>query len=647
MNKKIKIILIFIFLTISFLAYSFFPILTYKQTDNKPWNIYILDRFWKVITDKQTKWWYKKADLILIDSKLVKSIIQIEDKDFYNHYWVSIKSKLRALYQNIKYQKIISWGSTITEQYIKNKYFPLEKRTILQKLREALVAFIYDISHPKKDILLWYLHNVYMWNNLYWIDTAAKIYFNKDINNLSDEEITILVSLIHNPWIKSLKEKHFQKYFSLVKTRLWFDFKRKIKKLNKLQNIDKLPFVTQRVIENNRDLNQIPKTSIDLDFSLFVKEQLNKVLKDLKKNNVTNWAVLIIDPKTQEVLVYQGSKDFYAQDIDWQVDVIKAKRQPWSTLKPFLYLLALKSGVDIDKFILDIESQYNSFKKNKVYISENYSLKEYGLVRFKKAIWNSLNNASVRLAKELWLKKVWDFFKLYWLKLDYPPEYYWYSMVLWNPDISLENLVLSYINLLPDYTVQARKLQFSHWSFDYNNLVYKRNKLKDDKIDPEKFLLYQILKNPDNRDISFWVNSILNTSIYQAVKTGTSSDFRDNWIVSYNPDLIVWIWMWNNDNSSMKWVTWITGAWYLWHQIIEYAINHNIIQDKQYKIPNWIEKFYYCLDENCNQKESSYKKKQTKYHSAIKSGIFSQKDIYENLDDYEKRKLKNLWYRIE
>ncbi len=219
-------------------------------------------------------------------------------------------------------------------------------------------------------------------------------------------------------------------------------------------------------------------------------------------------------------------------------------------------------------------------------------------------------------------------------------------MVLWNPDISLENLVLSYINLLPDYVIHSRNLQFFHWSSDYNELVYKRNRLKNNKIDPEKFLLYQILKNPDNRDISFWVNSILNTSIYQAVKTGTSSDFRDNWIVSYNPDLIVWIWMWNNDNSSMKWVTWITWAWYLWHQIITYAIKKHIIQDKNYAIPKQIEKFYYCLDKKCNQKEASYKKKQTKYYSAIKDWIFDKKDIYEKLDDYEKRRLKELGYEI-
>jgi membrane carboxypeptidase/penicillin-binding protein PbpC len=160
-------------------------------------------------------------------------------------------------------------------------------------------------------------------------------------------------------------------------------------------------------------------------------------------------------------------------------------------------------------------------------------------------------------------------------------------------------------------------------------------------------LLYQVLKNPDNRDISFWVNSILNTSIYQAVKTWTSSDFRDNWIISYHPDLIVWIWVWNNDNSSMQWVTWITGAWYLWHQIIEYAIKNHIIQDVKYKIPNKVEKFYYCLDKDCIKKQASFKKKSTTYFSAINDWIYDKRDLFENLDEYELNRLNSLWFKIK
>jgi membrane carboxypeptidase/penicillin-binding protein PbpC len=101
---------------------------------------------------------------------------------------------------------------------------------------------------------------------------------------------------------------------------------------------------------------------------------------------VTNGAIFAMIPSTGEILVYQGSKNFYARDIDGQVDVIQSLRQPGSTVKPFLYLMALESGANPDDLLLDIESEYNSFQEGSVYISENYSLKEYGLVRLKKAL---------------------------------------------------------------------------------------------------------------------------------------------------------------------------------------------------------------------------------------------------------------------
>lgn len=101
----------------------------------------------------------------------------------------------------------------------------------------------------------------------------------------------------------------------------------------------------------------------------------------------------------------------------------------------------------------------------------------------------------------------------------------------------------------------------------------------------ENFLLYDILSDPDNRDVSFGVNSVLNTSIPQAVKTGTSSDFRDNLVVSYHPDFVIGVWVGNNDNSSMQGVTGISGAGYIWKQIIEKAISLGYIRDQKIEIP--------------------------------------------------------------
>ncbi len=610
MKKTITTLLLI--LTVSFLTYCFFPVVFYKWDNQNIWRIYLQDRNGIVITDKAKPDWYKLDDQNYnLESEFIKSLIKIEDKNYFSHFWVDILSKLWALKTNIFSWKIISWWSTITEQYIKNKYFKNHKRTYLQKLREFIISFSFNFftfqgKYPQgdgfenKDIILNnYLNNLYFWNNIYWLNTAIEVYFKKNnLNNLTQEEITILISLINNPWVKHLEEKNFSAYFEKVKNKLWYNFEKTIFKLKKKENIDIFPHVTNNKIK-----------TIDSELQQYAKDILNKTLDELKNKNVTNWAIFAIDPKTREVLLYQGSSDFNSSEIDWQVDVIKALRQPWSTMKPFLYLMALENWANPDDLILDLESQYNSFQKWKTYISNNYSLKEYWLVRFKKALWNSLNNASVRLARELWLNEVYDFYKNYGFKLDKTPEHYGYSLVLWNPSIKLEDLVKSYSKLL-----------------DLDNI--------------NKFLLYDILSDPDNRDLSFWVNSILNTSIQQAVKTWTSSDFRDNLIVSYHPDFVIWIWIGNNDNSSMVWVTWITWAGYIWHHIIEKATRLWYITDKKINIPDGIVEWEYCLDEKCFRKELIYKKEWKKYNSRLIENKFSIEDLFEKLSLSEIERLK-------
>ncbi len=608
MKKKKIIYSVFLLLTVSFLVYCFYPVFIYKENIvTSPWNIILFDRKWVLITDKAKKWWYKivlNKNINLKKIKVIRNIIEVEDKKYYDHFWVNILSKFRAFKDNILWKRI-SWWSTITEQFIKNKYFKESKRSYLQKLREATLAIYFSIIRDKNEILIEYLDNIYLWNQIYWIKSASLVYFWKsNLEELNNEEITLLISLINNPWIQSLGEKQFNLYFEKVKTKLGFNFKKKIFKLNKKENIDIFPFVTNNNI-----------TTIDSDLQQFWKDILNQTIKELEWKNVTNWAIFALNPKNWEILIYQWSKSFYSSDIDWQVDVIKALRQPWSTMKPFLYLLALESWANPDDLIIDIESEYNSFVKWKTYISENYSLKEYGLVRFKKALWNSFNNATVRLAKELWIQEVYNFYKSYWFQLNNNAEYYWYSLVLWNPSISLENLVNSYVRLLPDTK--------------------------------EKFLLYDILKDPDNRDISFWVNSILSTSIPQAVKTWTSSDFRDNLIVSYHPNFVIWIWVWNNDNSSMIWVTGITWAGYIWYQIIEKAIELWYITDYNYDIPEWIIESNYCLDINCFRKQLILKKENKEYFSKLKNNIYDKRDIFEKLSDFELDKLQDMWIEIK
>lgn len=612
-----------IFLIILFLTYSFLPLITYDSSYSQhvtnsveeakgPGRVFLVDRNGEVITDKMYPGGYYKFVETSMESDFVKALIEIEDKNYYEHNGVNVVSKLRALWDNVS-GKRVSGGSTITEQYVKNKYFASHKRSYLQKAREAMIAVYVDATREKENILNIYYHDAYFGNQLYGVGAALEVYFEKEsLDDLTEEEIVILLTLLHNPWAESMEETYFRKYFEQTKKRLGYEFERTYTgKLKQKQNIDRFPFVTQRqspLMEKN--------TSIDAELQEFTRETIQIALSELAEKNVTNAAVYALVPSTGEVLIYQGSKDFWADDIDGQVDVIQARRQPGSTMKPFLYLQALENWAYPDDLVLDIESQYNSFQEWKVYISENYSLKEYGLVRLKKALGNSFNNATVRLAREIGLEEVYDFYTSYGFQFDFDAEHYGYSLVLGNPEVSLESLVASYRKLL--------------------NLE-----------DQAKFLLYDVLSDPDNRDISFGVNSLLSTSIPQAVKTGTSSDFRDNWVVSYHPDLIVGVWVGNNDNSSMEWVTGISGAWYIWHQVIEKAIEQGYIQNRDRVVPAWVIEADYCLDSLCFRKENIYSSVWKEYYSRLVEDIYASEDIYETLDNYEREKLHELGIQIQ
>ena len=160
-------------------------------------------------------------------------------------------------------------------------------------------------------------------------------------------------------------------------------------------------------------------------------------------------------------------------------------------------------------------------------------------------------------------------------------------------------------------------------------------------------MLYDMLSDPDNRDISFGVNSVLSTRIAQAVKTGTSTDFRDNVVVSYHPDLVVGVWVGNNDNSSMEWVTGITWAGYIWQQVIEKATDLWYIRDREIALPDWLTETSYCLDSNCFRQENIISSTEKEYFSAIADEKYSSEDIYEQLDDYEIDRLRQLGIEIQ
>ena len=158
--------------------------------------------------------------------EFIRALIEIEDQNYYSHWGVNIPAKLRALRDNFS-GKRVSGGSTITEQYVKNKYFKNQNRSYLQKAREAVLALYFNITRSKEKILNIYYHDAYFGNNLYGLGAALEVYFEKEsLDELTQEEIVILLSLLNNPSINNVEERYFQEYFEQVKSRLGYKFEK-------------------------------------------------------------------------------------------------------------------------------------------------------------------------------------------------------------------------------------------------------------------------------------------------------------------------------------------------------------------------------------------------------------------------------------
>jgi penicillin-binding protein 1C len=618
--KKILLILSFSFLGI-FLFMVFDTWETIQQKPNIEFgHILLTDRTGKIVTDKWRIGGYSMNYTGSLDAPLIKSIMAIEDARFYEHNGINIRAKIGSIYQNIQAGEVVRGGSTITEQYIKNAFYNREKRTILQKLRESLAAIIIEKQYSKDEILRRYLSLVYMWNWLYGISTMQ-------LGSKTDgDAILDIVTRLKFPNITEKNRSAVDEYRKFVSSKLNIIPTRDIRETTtKNPQIDLFPLVTERIdteisnycknTKNNLDqwTLQIPEnicTSPDISIELTIDADIMSkilstsrwVISSLIWKNVNNAAIYIIDPKTRKILVYIGNTN-----AGEKIDMIDRSRSVGSLLKPFVYLLALRSGVDAEDYVLDEKTAYETGVDGKYFIPENYNPKSYGPVKIREALGNSLNSSAVRITDILGINTVYNWLKNFWVILNQDASYYGYGISLGTVETSLENIVESY-------------------------RIFSKTE------DPDIWQINNILSDSRNRARTFGGSSILNTSIPMSVKTGTSTDFRDNWTIGYNSDIIVGIWVWNTDGSSMWDISGVSWAGPIWHSIAELLIEKWIIKNTKTPPPKSLKQISICLDIDCNRKELSYTKKSSSPQTRPIDSVYFSSDFYGNLTSEEKEK---------
>ncbi len=509
-----------------------------------------------------------------VSDYFIHAIIAAEDQRYYQHGVLDMQAIARSLLEAMQAKQIVSGASTITMQLA--RMLDPSPRTIPNKIREVWLSWRLTAGMSKEEILEAYINRLPMGGNVYGVEAAARTYFGIPAADLNLAQATLLAAIPNDPtdlnpysnW-QGLKQRQAYVIDRLVAdgyiTRPEGDraYAEKISLQPRDRGIIAAPhflfFVAQQL---PRQHPAVVITSIDRPLQQFVEAQVQQIIDNLAPNNVHNGAALVIDNHTGEVLAYVGSPDYNNAGKLGRNDGVQALRQPGSTLKPFLYELALKKRLIHPNTILaDVPTHY-PIPGAKLYSPLDYSETFHGPVRVRVALANSLNIPAVRVLERVGVENFFDrLHQLGFSHLDESPEYYGLGLALGSDEVNLWELARAYLTLA--------RLGDAIWLSvipveTSSNLNFDASPLGRSTM----ALITDMLSDAHARAIAFGVDSVLNLPFPAAVKTGTSSNYRDTWTLGFTRDYTVATWVGNFNGDRMQEVSGVTGAAPLWRRIM-------------------------------------------------------------------------------
>ncbi len=598
MPKKLKakyIILIFFFLLISVIAFQGLPSPSRLASDQFPVSTKILDRNGQLLYEIYADQNRTPVKLTDLPDSVLKATIAIEDKNFYRHHGFAWEGITRAFLNTI-FKKNLQGGSTITQQLVKTTLLTPE-RTLKRKLREAILSFATEVRYSKDTILEMYLNHIPYGGTSYGIEQAARLYFNKSSHDLSLAEAALLAGLPqaptryspfganpdiaiarqHQVLTRMLEDGYInqQEYQQALDTPLNY--------APQTQNL-KAPHFSlyiKELLVDQYGSGLVEKgglrvtTSLDLDLQEYAEAAIATEVAKLKKANVSNAAALITKPRTGEILAMVGSKDYFATDIDGNVNVTTRLRQPGSSIKPINYAVGLLKGYTPSTMFIDVPVCFHVAGQPS-YCPRNYDNKFHGPVQMRFALGSSFNIPAVKMLAANSVESMVATASAMGITTFKDPSRYGLSLTLGGGEVRMVDMAVAFgvfanaglkVNLTPILKVET-----------YQGKVLATLNLDQElpvgeKVLPPEitYLISHILLDNNARAQAFGTNSQLVIPGHAvSVKTGTTDDLRDNWTIGFTPSFLVATWTGNNDNSPMSpWlVSGVSGAAPIWHQLM-------------------------------------------------------------------------------
>ncbi len=465
--------------------------------------------------------------LAKVSPEFLKAILAVEDADFYQHGPVDLKAIARALIQAVQAKQIVSGASTITMQLA--RLLKPAPRNLQSKLTEIWTAWRLGAGMTKDEILEAYVNRLPMGGNIYGVEAAARTYFGIAAAELNLAQGTLLAAIPNNP-----NGLNPYTHWRELKQRQQYILKRMVKEgyiseetaLHTEAEMVSLQSRREGIIAAPHFLfwlyKSVPtkefqvQTTLERPLQEFVETQVREVVKNLASHNVHQAAALVLDNHTGEVLAYVGSTDYFAQASLGQNDGVQALRQPGSTLKPFLYQLALeKRLISPNTILADVPTHY-AIPGAKIYSPTDYNETFQGPVRVRIALANSLNIPAVRVLEKVGVSEFLTRLRqLGFTHLNQDAEYYGLGLSLGSGEVTLWELAQA-------YRILANQGQVSPLI-----TLKSLNPVSSQKISPADTWQFttDVLSDRYARAKSFGVKSVLNLPFPAAVKTGTSSIF--------------------------------------------------------------------------------------------------------------------------
>lgn len=545
---------------------------------------------------------------------LRQATIATEDASFYTNPGVDAKAILRAIMINLRGGEVLSGGSTITQQLARNVLLSPEERTqrtLTRKLRETILAWRLARTYSKDEILALYLNETYYGSLAYGVEAAAQAYFGKSAAELDLAECALLAGLPQSPALynpladpEAARERQAVVLDLMVKQGYIDEAQARLSTEEQL-HFASVPFPiraphfvmhVRRLLEDELGLATLERgglqvyTTLDLDMQDTARwiarrrlAQLSERRGGLPDRNVRNAALVALDPWTGEILVMLGSPDYFNPRIDGAVNVTLATRQPGSSIKPITYAAAFDPSnaepYTPATMVNDVRTSFIT-KESDPYVPVNYDYLYRGPVLLRQALASSFNLVAVKVLDHVGLEDMTALARRLGITTLDDSERFGLALTLGGGEVRLLEMAAAYaafangghrvepVAILRVEDTQGNILR--EWRPETGRWVL------DERV---AYLITDILSDDMARISGFGEGSVLKLSRPAAVKTGTTTDWRDNWTIGYTPELVVGVWVGNADNEPMRRVSGVAGAAPIWHDFMDEVLKGRPAQE--------------------------------------------------------------------